>query len=159
MSIECGECEHDLRGGHAPGCSRYVQHAPTCQLLDDEEAECTCDPQPKRQPQVVFECEIGFHQKARVVAVPYKHVDGVEGYAVEMLKHHASMGEPVWERVRDVVQLERIITCMVEKCPPYAEIEELRCAVNAEGGIVENVELVNGKVEALLKAIDERYET
>lgn len=22
MSIECGECEQDLRGGHAPGCSR-----------------------------------------------------------------------------------------------------------------------------------------
>jgi hypothetical protein len=22
MSIECGECERDLRGGHAPGCSR-----------------------------------------------------------------------------------------------------------------------------------------
>ena len=24
MSIECGECEHDLRGGHSPDCSRYV---------------------------------------------------------------------------------------------------------------------------------------
>jgi hypothetical protein len=22
MSIECGECEHDLRGGHADDCSR-----------------------------------------------------------------------------------------------------------------------------------------
>lgn len=23
MSIECGECEHDLRGGHHPSCSSY----------------------------------------------------------------------------------------------------------------------------------------
>lgn len=23
MSIECGECERDLRGGHDEGCSRY----------------------------------------------------------------------------------------------------------------------------------------
>ena len=23
MSIECGECERDLRGGHDPSCSRY----------------------------------------------------------------------------------------------------------------------------------------
>lgn len=23
MSIECGECERDLRGGHDPACSRY----------------------------------------------------------------------------------------------------------------------------------------
>jgi hypothetical protein len=22
MSLECGECEHDLRGGHADDCSR-----------------------------------------------------------------------------------------------------------------------------------------
>lgn len=24
MSIECGECEHDIRGGHDPSCSRYL---------------------------------------------------------------------------------------------------------------------------------------
>ena len=24
MSIECGECERDLRGGHDPSCSRYM---------------------------------------------------------------------------------------------------------------------------------------
>ena len=24
MSIECGECERDLRGGHDPSCSRYI---------------------------------------------------------------------------------------------------------------------------------------
>lgn len=23
MSLECSECEHDLRGGHDPSCSRY----------------------------------------------------------------------------------------------------------------------------------------
>ena len=23
MGMECGECEHDLRGGHDPSCSRY----------------------------------------------------------------------------------------------------------------------------------------
>lgn len=27
MSIECGECERDLRGGHAPSCSRYIRPA------------------------------------------------------------------------------------------------------------------------------------
>jgi hypothetical protein len=24
MSLECSECEHDLRGGHAPTCSRRL---------------------------------------------------------------------------------------------------------------------------------------
>lgn len=24
MGMECGECERDLRAGHAPECSRYV---------------------------------------------------------------------------------------------------------------------------------------
>ena len=24
MSLECSECERDLRGGHGPGCSRFV---------------------------------------------------------------------------------------------------------------------------------------
>lgn len=31
MSMECGECEHDLRGGHHPSCSRYKPCAcPNC---------------------------------------------------------------------------------------------------------------------------------
>ncbi len=42
MSIECGECEADLRGGHDPSCARYVKHAPTCPLPNDEEAGCDC---------------------------------------------------------------------------------------------------------------------
>ena len=25
MSLECSECERDLRGGHDPSCSRYVK--------------------------------------------------------------------------------------------------------------------------------------
>jgi hypothetical protein len=29
LSIECGECERDLRGGHDPSCSRYKpSHTP-----------------------------------------------------------------------------------------------------------------------------------
>ena len=31
MGMECGECEHDLRGGHAPSCSRYIlELCPVC---------------------------------------------------------------------------------------------------------------------------------
>ncbi len=42
MSLECSECERDLRGGHDPSCSRYVQHEPHCAFLEDDEAECDC---------------------------------------------------------------------------------------------------------------------
>lgn len=36
MSIECGECERDLRGGHASSCSRYVdKRLDTLPLRDD----------------------------------------------------------------------------------------------------------------------------
>jgi hypothetical protein len=35
MSIECGECERDLRGGHLDTCSRY----------DPRQATCLCDPE------------------------------------------------------------------------------------------------------------------
>ena len=35
MSVECSECEHDLRGGHAESCSRY----------DPRMKDCTCDPE------------------------------------------------------------------------------------------------------------------
>lgn len=122
--------------------------------MPDEQEET-----PKRQPQVVFECRVGTFDKARVVAIPHRMSGGVERYETEILQHHAAMGEPVWKRVEDTGQLRAVIRCLIEKCPPYAEIEELRCAVNADGGIVKNVALVNDKVEALLKAIDEKYET
>jgi hypothetical protein len=35
MSLECGECERDLRAGHQESCSRY----------DPRMADCTCDPE------------------------------------------------------------------------------------------------------------------
>ena len=35
VSLECSECERDLRGGHDEGCSRY----------DPKLAACTCDPE------------------------------------------------------------------------------------------------------------------
>lgn len=44
MSLECSECEHDLRGGHDPNCS----HCPRCPLctkpmvVEDEEAGYFC---------------------------------------------------------------------------------------------------------------------
>jgi len=34
MSIECGECEHDLRGPHDPSCSRY-KPPPKCPECGD----------------------------------------------------------------------------------------------------------------------------
>ena len=37
MSIECGECEHDIRGGHDPSCSR---HQPPETTMSDEERIC-----------------------------------------------------------------------------------------------------------------------
>lgn len=47
MSIECSECEQDLRGGHDPSCSRYVKIICSCgHLLEehDEEGDCLkCD--------------------------------------------------------------------------------------------------------------------
>ena len=33
MSIECGECERDLRGGHADDCSRNKMKVGYCQHL------------------------------------------------------------------------------------------------------------------------------
>jgi hypothetical protein len=40
MSIECGECERDLRGGHDPSCSR-VRHPDCCCWFDtDNKGEC-----------------------------------------------------------------------------------------------------------------------
>ena len=43
MSIECGECEHDLRGGHDPSCSRYVKPCDECLREEcDEECDCKC---------------------------------------------------------------------------------------------------------------------
>lgn len=39
MSVECAECEHDLRGGHAPDCTFYtVWHCKPCgHVLDVED--------------------------------------------------------------------------------------------------------------------------
>jgi len=34
MSLECRECERDLRGGHDKGCSRYVK--PCCKRHDED---------------------------------------------------------------------------------------------------------------------------
>ena len=43
MSIECSECERDLRGGHAEKCSRYVRSCDNCIKQDcDEECQCNC---------------------------------------------------------------------------------------------------------------------
>ena len=35
MGLECGECEHDLRGGHHPSCSRYRPPA-RCAICDKQ---------------------------------------------------------------------------------------------------------------------------
>lgn len=43
MSIECGECEHDLRGGHDPSCSR---NRPNDEAPDSDKAPS--QPAPKR---------------------------------------------------------------------------------------------------------------
>lgn len=63
MSIECGECERDLRGGHDPSCSRYRGEPPPCtctfrlQGVDDDAHQIACDvykwqnlPRPARVP-------------------------------------------------------------------------------------------------------------
>jgi hypothetical protein len=50
MSLECSECERDLRGPHDPSCSRYVHHAADCALLRDEERECDCGAEGERPP-------------------------------------------------------------------------------------------------------------
>ena len=36
MSLECSECEHDLRGGHDPNCSRAPVMLDVSLLTDDE---------------------------------------------------------------------------------------------------------------------------
>lgn len=43
MSLECSECERDLRGGHDEGCSRYVKPCDECVRTEcDEECCCEC---------------------------------------------------------------------------------------------------------------------
>lgn len=54
MSVECGECERDLRGEHDPSCSRYKPYiCANCEdgnhhwcerIVPDPEvnSECTC---------------------------------------------------------------------------------------------------------------------
>jgi hypothetical protein len=43
MSIECGECERDLRGGHSTDCSRYKRRVCKCgHLAEDHDEEGFC---------------------------------------------------------------------------------------------------------------------
>jgi hypothetical protein len=48
MSLECSECERDLRGGHDPSCSRYPGEPPLCtctfrlQGADDNSHQFEC---------------------------------------------------------------------------------------------------------------------
>lgn len=48
MSLECSECERDLRGGHDESCSRYPGEPPECtcsfrlQGMDDECHQYRC---------------------------------------------------------------------------------------------------------------------
>jgi hypothetical protein len=50
VSLECSECEHDLRGGHDPSCSRYVKPCERCEREQcDEECDCECH-NPAQQP-------------------------------------------------------------------------------------------------------------
>jgi hypothetical protein len=45
VSVECGECERDLRGGHDPSCSRYTPPArcPECEeFLTDGDGDLYC---------------------------------------------------------------------------------------------------------------------
>jgi hypothetical protein len=39
MSVECSECERDLRGGHDPSCSRYDRAAADEARASDERWE------------------------------------------------------------------------------------------------------------------------
>jgi len=44
VSIECSECERDLRGGHDPSCSRYVRRICRCgHLAEDHDEGWWCD--------------------------------------------------------------------------------------------------------------------
>lgn len=46
MSLECSECERDLRGGHDEDCSRYVPLiCPKCgsSNIDDDDEPFICD--------------------------------------------------------------------------------------------------------------------
>src|SRR5574337_1843005 len=58
MSIECSECEADMRGGHAPGCSHDKQ-CPRCgQMMSahdyhDEEADYPGCPRAQQAPEPV----------------------------------------------------------------------------------------------------------
>lgn len=42
MSLECSECERDLRGGHDPECSRFVP-CPACGSKDRDDRINNCD--------------------------------------------------------------------------------------------------------------------
>ncbi len=71
MSLECGDCEADLRGLHLPGC-HYDKRCKKCgqmmseHILEDEEEEAECPPK-KKPPDCVIKpvssriCERGTH--------------------------------------------------------------------------------------------------
>ena len=42
MSLECSECERDLRGEHDESCSRYIKPCKECEESHCDE-ECNCD--------------------------------------------------------------------------------------------------------------------
>lgn len=48
MSLECSECERDMRGGHDPTCSRHLGEPPKCTCtfrlsgLDDDHHQDAC---------------------------------------------------------------------------------------------------------------------
>lgn len=67
MGLECGECEHDLRGGHHPSCSRYRPPA-RCAICDkqlvDGDGEEYCPTHGSVDAVYNFDTEASMHEKA-----------------------------------------------------------------------------------------------
>lgn len=67
MGLECGECEHDLRGGHHPSCSRYRPPA-RCAICDkqlvDGDGEEYCPTHGSVDAVYNFATEASMHEKA-----------------------------------------------------------------------------------------------
>jgi hypothetical protein len=80
MSLECSECERDLRGGHDPTCSRYRQSCDSCGEWVKDFANrttykiTTCDE----------ECNCDCH-KAKKDAAQERHRQLVENLIVEVM--------------------------------------------------------------------------
>jgi hypothetical protein len=80
MSLECSECERDLRGGHDPTCSRYRQPCDSCGEWVKDFANrttykiTTCDE----------ECNCDCH-KAKKDAAQERHRQLVENLIVEVM--------------------------------------------------------------------------